>query len=152
MQLLVEGFEDGGRIPAEFTCDGEDRSPAVSWNDPPEGTLSLALALDDPDAPSGTFTHWIVYNISPEVREILGKVPEGNKIGTIACQGANDFGTVGYRGPCPPPGKPHTYIFHLYALDSSDIIKPAMGRTTLKRGYSRNIIEEAVYRGVYGRD
>ncbi len=151
MRLTVEGFENGGKIPVAFTCDGEDKSPAIKWEELPEGTMSLALALDDPDAPMGTFTHWIVYNIKPEMKGLEGALPQEEKVGTGVCQGANDFGTIGYKGPCPPPGKAHTYIFHLYARNGSETIKPAMGRTTLIRGYRSDVIGEATYTGVYGR-
>lgn len=120
-KLETTAFKPGGDIPAKFTCDGEDVSPALTWTNPPAGTKGFALIVDDPDAPGGTFTHWIVVGIRAEGRAL----PEGvNKTGNVFSvrgggkQNTNDFGRVGYNGPCPPPGKPHRYFFRLYALDS----------------------------------
>lgn len=151
MRLFVEGFEDGDSIPEIFTCRGKNRSPRIHWEGVPGETKSFAVAMDDPDAPNGTFTHWTVYNISSELDHLDPDLPHIERLSFGACQGVNDFGKVGYMGPCPPPGKPHTYIFHIYALNTSEIIKPGMGRTTLRRGFLPNLIEEAVYKGVFGR-
>jgi len=120
-KLETTAFKPGGDIPAKFTCEGKDVSPALTWTNPPAGTKGFALIVDDPDAPGGTFTHWIVVGIRAEGRAL----PEGvNKSGNVLSvrgggkQNTNDFGRVGYNGPCPPPGKPHRYFFRLYALDS----------------------------------
>lgn len=111
MILRSKDFKNEGMIPSYFTCDDKDVSPQLSWMDPPEGTRSYALIVDDPDAPMGTWVHWLICNISPETREIpQGMVPQG------ALQVKNDFGKVNYGGPCPPSGV-HRYFFKLYALN-----------------------------------
>ena len=111
MRLRSRNFEDGGRIPSEFTCDGRDVSPQLSWEDIPDGTKSFALSVADPDASGGTFIHWLVYDIPEDVNEVeQGSLPEGAK------QVRNDFGKKEYGGPCPPSGT-HRYVFTLYALD-----------------------------------
>jgi Raf kinase inhibitor-like YbhB/YbcL family protein len=114
MRLLSPAFADGEPIPARYTCDGEDVCPELQWFEVPQGTVSLALTCQDPDAPRGTFTHWLVWNLSPAKGGIgAGEVPSG------ARQGRNDFGTIGYGGPCPPPGHGiHHYHFTLYALST----------------------------------
>lgn len=112
MRLRSPAFADGHPIPARYTCDGENVSPELRWSDAPPGTANLALTCEDPDAPGGTFTHWLVWDISPATVGIsAGEVPRG------ARQSRNDFGTVGYAGPCPPPGHgTHHYHFRLRAL------------------------------------
>jgi Raf kinase inhibitor-like YbhB/YbcL family protein len=112
--LTTPAFADGADIPVRHTCDGDNRSPHLAWTDPPEGTRSLALVVDDPDAPSGTFTHWLLYDIPATAREI----GEGISDRTVGISGRNSFGKSGYGGPCPPPGdEAHRYRFTLYALD-----------------------------------
>ena len=111
ISLTSDAFTDGQPIPAQFSCDGANRSPALKWGEPPQGTRSFALVIDDPDAPSGTFRHWAAYDIPASARGIAG----GEKAGTEV---KNDAGTVGYTGPCPPPGNGvHHYHFKLFALD-----------------------------------
>src|SRR5438105_10164835 len=112
LTLTSDAFQDGQPIPTQYTCDGADQTPALSWGDPPAGTKSFALVIDDPDAPSGTFRHWGVYDIPASTRSIGG----GQRLGTEV---ANDFGKPGYGGPCPPPGHGvHHYHFKLFALDT----------------------------------
>jgi Raf kinase inhibitor-like YbhB/YbcL family protein len=111
LELTSDAFQDGQPIPAQFTCDGANQTPTLHWSDPPEGTKSFALVIDDPDAPSGTFRHWGVFDIPASARSIGG----GQRAGTEV---ANDFGKTGYGGPCPPEGHgPHHYHFKLFALD-----------------------------------
>lgn len=111
LNLTSDAFRDGQTIPARFTCEGGSRTPSLKWSDPPSGTKSFALVLDDPDAPSGTFRHWGVFDIPASARSIGG----GRKLGIEA---TNDFGKPGYGGPCPPPGHgAHHYHFKLFALD-----------------------------------
>ena len=117
--LISDDFKDGQSIPAVHSCDGGDQSPALGWDEPPPGTKSLALVMDDPDAPSGTFLHWGVYDIPPTTRSI----PSGQQVGK---QAVNSFGASGYKGPCPPKGHgPHHYRFKLYALDVDRLTLPA---------------------------
>jgi Raf kinase inhibitor-like YbhB/YbcL family protein len=120
-------FEYGGPIPRRHSCEGEDLSPPLSWSGLPEGTRSLALVVDDPDAPGGTFTHWLGGALDPGA--------EGLGDGEAApVEGRNDFDTSGYRGPCPPPGHGrHRYSFRLYALDSDPDLRPGAGKGELER-------------------
>jgi hypothetical protein len=112
MKLTSPAFADGQPIPARYACDGENVSPELRWSDVPDGTLSLALRCEDPDAPRGTFTHWVLWNLDPTE----GGIPAG-EVPTGARQGRNDFGQVGYGGPCPPRGHgTHHYHFTLYAV------------------------------------
>lgn len=111
LDLTSEAFAEGQAIPAQYTCDGANQAPALQWSDPPEGTKSFALVVDDPDAPSGTFRHWGAYDIPADTRSI----PAGRSVGS---QAVNDFGKSGYGGPCPPPGHGlHPYHFKIFALD-----------------------------------
>ena len=111
LTVTSDAFQDGGAIPAQYTCDGADQSPALSWSEPPQGTKSFALVVDDPDAPSGTFRHWAAYDIPASTRSIAA----GQKVGTEV---TNDMNKPGYSGPCPPKGHGiHHYHFKLFALD-----------------------------------
>jgi Raf kinase inhibitor-like YbhB/YbcL family protein len=128
--LESTAFEPGGAIPPRHTCEGEDTSPPLSWSDPPDGTRSLALVVDDPDAPVGTFTHWVAWGIDPST----GRLGEG---GSPPFAGRNDFGSLGWRGPCPPKGHGrHRYFFRLHALDAE---VPGLERGTAKEDLERAI-------------
>lgn len=141
--LRSEDFEDGGTIPSKFTCDGEDVSPQLSWENAPKGTKSFALSVVDPDAPGGTFVHWLVYDIPSDVREIeRGRLPEGAK------QIENDFGERRYRGPCPPSGT-HRYVFTLYALDVEHL--KDVDRDNFFKVVKEHAIGEAKLTGLYAR-
>lgn len=119
LSLTSDAFKDGQPIPAQYTCDGADQIPTLHWSGPPQGTKSFALVIDDPDAPSGTFRHWGVYDIPASARSIGG----GQRIGSEV---SNDFGKPGYGGPCPPKGHgPHHYHFKLFALDTDRLDLPA---------------------------
>jgi len=111
-KLASPAFRSGGAVPARYTCEGEDVSPPLTWTKGPSATSSYALVVTDPDAPGGTFTHWTIWNISSKARSL----PVGAK---PRWQGENSFGTVGWRGPCPPAGPAHHYVFKLYALDTT---------------------------------
>lgn len=132
-----------GKVPREFTCDGADKSPALSWTAPPSGAKSLALTVIDPDAPGGTFTHWLLYNLPAATTSLPAGIPKQADLPDGSHQGRNDFGRTGYGGPCPPPGKPHQYVFTLYALDRmidapagspSDRVEAAIEGHVLARG------------------
>lgn len=114
IEITRTAFQPGTTIPTQYTGDGADQSPPLRWSEPPEGTQSLALICDDPDAPGGTWVHWVVFNLSVQTRELEG-LPTTAVLGNRAKQGKNDFGTIGYGGPAPPKGKPHRYIFKVYA-------------------------------------
>ncbi len=120
MVLLVSSavFQEGGMIPSKYTCQGQDISPPLAWGEPSAGIQSLVLIVDDPDAPGGVFTHWVIFNIPADSRGLPEAVPTQAQLPSGALQGKNDFGRIGYAGPCPPPGRPHRYQFTVYALDS----------------------------------
>ena len=148
--LKSSAFSEGSTIPKQYTCDGADVSPALTWAGAPAGTQSFALIADDPDAPVGTWTHWIIWDIPPR-----GSLPEGvAKTETLndgARQGKNDFKRIGYGGPCPPPGKPHRYFFKLYALDTKLDLTPGASRNELERALKSHVLAEAQVMGKYGR-
>jgi Raf kinase inhibitor-like YbhB/YbcL family protein len=119
LTLISPSIAPGSAIAAENSCTGGDRSPALSWSNAPQATKSFALIVEDPDAPGGTFIHWVAYNISAQTMSLPAGVPKNAEINGGGKNGINSFGNVGYNGPCPPPGKIHHYHFLLYALDST---------------------------------
>ena len=124
MQLTSTAFPAGAEIPSHFTTDGNDVSPDLSWKDAPKETKSFALIVHDPDAPrTGGFTHWVVYNISPDAGHIEEGIPANEKVAGVGIQGKNDAGKIGYIGPAPPSGV-HRYFFRLFALDVVPDLKP----------------------------
>jgi hypothetical protein len=144
-------FAPGGEIPRRYTCDGANSSPSLSWDGVPPGTKSIAILVTDPDAPGGSFVHWVAYNIPPGTREI----PEGGPGRTVlpagSVQGMNDMGRAGYAGPCPPRGGPHHYHFTVYALDAT--ISPA-GRQdgrTVQGAFTGHILARGEIVGIYSR-
>jgi Raf kinase inhibitor-like YbhB/YbcL family protein len=143
--LTSPAFAQSGEIPSEHTCDGADVSPALEWSAPPEGTRSLALVVDDPDAPSGTFTHWLAWGLPPRA----GGLGEGE---AAPLEGRNDFGAVGYRGPCPPPGHGrHRYFFRLHALDAELDLLPGAERHELEPLLGGHVLGVAELIGTYER-
>ncbi|RLI45217.1 YbhB/YbcL family Raf kinase inhibitor-like protein [Candidatus Bathyarchaeota archaeon] len=143
MRLESKDFQDGSTIPSEFTCDGRDISPQLSWEDVPEGTKSFALSVTDPDAPGGEFIHWLVYDIPQDVRNIdRASVPEG------AEQVENDFGKKEYGGPCPPSGT-HRYIFTLFALDTEHL--KDVNRNNFFDKVEKHSLAKAELKGLYQR-
>ena len=131
---------DFASFPAKYTCDGEDISPEVRVGEV-EGARSLAVIVEDPDAPLGTFTHWLIWNVEP-TRVIPEGVPRAGVVQEPirAVQGKNDFGRIGYNGPCPPPGRPHRYVFKVYALDTELSLPPGSGRGELEKAMRGHII------------
>ena len=151
LTLKSAAFAAGETIPAKFTCDGTDVSPALQWNDPPAGTESLALIVDDPDAPRGTWVHWLLYDLPPTLRELPEEVPTQEEVPEKGRQGRNDFRKIGYGGPCPPPGSPHRYYFRLYALDAKLQLPAGVTRADLDRAMKGHILEQSELMGRYGR-
>jgi Raf kinase inhibitor-like YbhB/YbcL family protein len=149
--LSSPAFQNGESIPREWTGDGEDHSPPLTWTDPPPATRSLALICDDPDAPRGTFTHWIVFNLPPELRELRAGVGHAIPLPAVASQGTNDFGRVRYGGPAPPPGKPHRYSFRLFALDQRLDLKARAIRSEVLSAMEGHVLESSELMGTYGR-
>lgn len=150
-QVSTTAFPEQGNIPKKHTCDGEDVSPALSWRDLPAGTQALALIADDPDAPVGTFTHWVLYDLSPSARELAEGLPKKPELPDGARQGQNDFRRVGYNGPCPPPGKPHRYYFKVYALGVKLGLKAGASRKDVERAMQGHVLGQAQTWGKYGR-
>lgn len=138
-------FENGSQIPAAFTCDGADRSPELVWESVPASAQSLALIMEDPDAPGGTWTHWVAYAISPT----SSGFPEGTTDGLV--QGENDFDRTGYGGPCPPTGSDHRYFFRLYALDSELGLEDGASKNELLEAMDGHVIGVGQIMGTYGR-
>jgi Raf kinase inhibitor-like YbhB/YbcL family protein len=147
--LTSSNFEDGASIPVRFTCDGANRAPALAWSDVPAGTRSFALVVEDPDAPSGTFTHWVVYDLPADTRELMESAPDQSP----GVAGRNSFRRTGYGGPCPPPlDKPHHYRFLLHALDLDSLGLPAGSeRDALESRMSGHILGTAQLVGTYRR-
>ena len=145
MEIVSPVFANNEEIPAKYTCDGEGINPPLKFEKIPKGTQSLALIVDDPDAPMGTWVHWTVWNISSQIREIgEGNVPEG------AIEGVTSFGKPGYGGPCPPSGT-HRYFFKLYALDSKLSLDQTANKNDLEKAIDRHILAKAELIGLYSR-
>jgi Raf kinase inhibitor-like YbhB/YbcL family protein len=143
MKLKSKDFLDNSSIPSDFTCDGRNISPQLSWEDIPEETKSFALSVTDPDAPGGTWIHWLVYDISKELREIeRGGLPEGAK------EVMNDFGKKPYGGPCPPSGT-HRYFFTIYVLDTEHL--EGLNKRNFLDKVEKHTIEKATIKGLYKR-
>jgi hypothetical protein len=151
MQIQSNVISPGGEFPKRETCDGQDTSPQLAWSGAPPATKSFALILDDPDAPSGTFTHWIVWNIPASAHELPENLPKKTELPDGTRQGRNDFGKIGYGGPCPPPGKPHRYFFRVYALDNAPAVKAGAGRGELEHALQGHIVAQGELMGRYGR-
>lgn len=150
-ELKSDAFSHGGDIPRKYTCDGSDISPALSWGEPPAGTQSVALITDDPDAPGGTWVHWVLYDLPTSVRELSENVPKDQELKNSARQGRNDFRKIGYGGPCPPPGRPHRYFFKLYALDAKLGIKAGVSKADLEETMRGHVLAETQLMGRYKR-
>ena len=134
LQVSSASFSDGGAIPGRYTCDGADVSPALRWSNPPAATKSFAILMSDPDF-TFDFTHWIAYNIPSGVQELAEGASTQGAMPQDSAEGTNDFPRFGYAGPCPPPGKPHHYVFQIYALD---------GRLKLPPGVTRKQFDAAI--------
>lgn len=144
-------FQNGGDIPKKFTCDGADVSPELSWADPPAGTQSFALIADDPDAPVGTWTHWVLYDLSAGTHNLAENVAKVDQLPNGGMQGRNDFRKIGYGGPCPPPGNPHRYFFKLYALGSKLSLKPGASRQEVEEAINGHTLGKTQVMGKYKR-
>ncbi|NIM89975.1 MAG: YbhB/YbcL family Raf kinase inhibitor-like protein [Candidatus Aminicenantes bacterium] len=143
-------FEEGGLIPEKHTCDGMDASPALSWDSGPEGTKTFALICDDPDAPMGTWVHWILFNIPAGVGELPESIPPERELESGAKQGMNDFHKIGYGGPCPPGGT-HRYFFKIYALDTEVDLEAGATKSDLLEAMEGHILAEGQLMGKYSR-
>jgi len=140
-----------GEVPREYTCDGNDASPPLNWTAPPDGTKSFALTVTDPDAPRGTFTHWVLFNLPAGSNGLPQGVPRQGQLSDGSRQGRNDFGKLGYGGPCPPRGNPHRYVFTLYALDRSLDTMAGSDRAQVEGAMNGHVLAHAELTARYGR-
>lgn len=152
MKIIItsSAFKDGDFIPQKYTCDGADISPSLQWDGIPEETKEIALICDDPDAPMGTWVHWVLYNIPPSIRNLPDMVPSVKVLENLAIHGTNDFRKIGYGGPCPPSGT-HRYFFKIYALNSELHIEPGKTKADLLAAMEGHIIAEGSLMGKYKR-
>jgi len=150
LQISSPAFSEGHMIPRQYTCDGADISPALSWSGVPEGTRSLALVCDDPDAPMGTWVHWVLFNIDPGQSGLPEQVPSEAEVLGGARHGTNDFRRLGYGGPCPPGGT-HRYFFRLYALDRMLDLESGATKAQLEAAMQGHILAQAQLMGKYRR-
>ncbi|WP_424357689.1 YbhB/YbcL family Raf kinase inhibitor-like protein [Methanocella sp. MCL-LM] len=150
LEVTSPAFKDGETIPAKYTADGDDMSPPLSWS-AAENVSEYVLICDDPDAPGGIFTHWIIYNIPSGFTSLPAGVRQEEELDNGAIQTKNSMGNIGYNGPSPPPGKPHRYIFKLYALDAKLNLTPGMTKNQLLTAMKEHVIAEGSLTGIYGR-
>ncbi len=151
MQLTSTAFTEGAPIPAKYTYDGSNVSPPLKWSGVPAEAKSLALIVDDPDAPVGTWVHWVLYDLPAGVNELGEDVPKTQSLSSGAKQGLNDFKRLGYGGPSPPPGKPHRYFFKLHALDTSLELKPGATKKDVERAMEKHVLARTQLMGTYQR-
>ncbi len=148
--LTSSAFTQDGMIPSKYTCDGQDISPPLTWREPPEETQSFALIADDPDAPMGTWVHWVIYNIPADARELAEGTPQDTELSDGSRQGKNSWPKLGYGGPCPPSGT-HRYFFKLYALDTILELEPGANKKQLLKAMEGHILAETELMGKYSR-
>jgi len=151
LELSSSAFQEGGEIPTKYTCEGQDVSPAITWSEPLVGTQSFALIMDDPDAPVGVFTHWVLFNLPADSRGLPEAVPAQAQLPDGSLQGKNDFGKIGYGGPCPPPSRPHRYQFTLYALDQTLDLKAGASKKQVLDAMQGHILAQGRLTGTYQR-
>lgn len=149
LAVFSTAFQEGGSIPARYTCDGENTSPQIAWEEPPAGTKSLVLIMEDLDAPLGVFTHWVVYNIPPDSRELREGVPTDSRLEDGTLQGENSFKKTAYGGPCPPAGT-HRYQFTVYALDTTLGLEAEVNKKQVIEAMEGHILARGMLTGSYG--
>lgn len=150
-RLSSPAFNPGATIPNRHTADGPDLSPLLRWTDPPQGVKSFALICDDPDAPVGTWVHWVIYGLPADLRELPEGVPQQKELPNGARQGLNDFKRIGYNGPAPPRGPEHRYFFRLYALDYVPVLDAGAKKADLLKAMDGHTLGTAELMGVYRR-
>jgi hypothetical protein len=149
LQITTTSFTPGQPIPDRYAYEHGDVSPALQWSGVPSAAKSLALICEDPDAPMGTYTHWVIYDLPPASSGLAEGVAKSPEVLNGAKQGMNDYKKIGYGGPCPPPGKPHRYFFKLYALDAKPDLKPGISKKELLKAMKGRILAEAELMGTY---
>ena len=151
IKLTSSGFAEGQPIPSKYTCDAENISPPLSWDNAPEAVKSFALICDDPDAPAGTWVHWVLYDLPATMRELPEAVKAKEDVLSGAKQGRNDFKQIGYGGPCPPKGSAHRYNFKLYALDRELNLGAGATKSEVENAMKGRILGEVKLIGTYQR-
>lgn len=151
MQVTSAAFKNNESIPEQYTCEGKNISPPLAWTGAPAGTRSFVLIVDDPDAPHGVWTHWVVFDLPADTTALAEDTPKSQSITGDAKQGTNDFKQVGYGGPCPPPGKPHRYFFKLYALDTTLDLKPGSSKNQVEAALAQHVLAQGQLIGIYQR-
>jgi Raf kinase inhibitor-like YbhB/YbcL family protein len=151
IKVTSTAFQHGMTIPKQFTGDGADQSPPLRWSEPPPATKSIGLICDDPDAPRGTWVHWVLFNLPTQTRELEEGMPTTATLPSGAKQGKNDFGNIGYGGPAPPKGKAHRYFFKLYALDVAVDLAPGATKAQLEHAMKGHILAEGQLMRTYKR-
>ncbi len=151
IQLSSNAFQEGDPIPTKYSCDGNNASPDLRWSAVPPEARSLTLICEDPDAPSGLFTHWLVYNILPTITELAEDLPITEKLANSSLQGRNDFKNIGYGGPCPPKDTEHRYFFRLLALDKELALQGGANREEVLHAMEGHILAEGQLMGKYQR-
>ncbi len=151
VELTSTAFQAGTTIPKHYTGDGADQSPPLQWSEPPAGTRTIALICDDPDAPRGTWDHWMLFNLPSDIRKLEPGIPTTATLPNGAKQGKNSSGTLGYEGPAPPKGKPHRYFFKVYALSTAVDLPSGSTKAELETAMKGNILAEGQLMGTYGR-
>lgn len=147
--LTSPAFAYGEKIPVRYTCEGDDISPPLQWTGAPVETRSYALIMDDPDAPRGTWVHWVLFNLPAGTVELAPAVPTLPELPSGARHGRNTAGDTSYAGPCPPPGKPHRYFFRLYSLDIMLGLPPGVTRQELEQAMDQHILGQGTLMGTY---
>jgi Raf kinase inhibitor-like YbhB/YbcL family protein len=151
IQITSTAFAEGQPIPERFAYENKDLSPALQWSGVPPAAKSLALICDDPDAPMGTWVHWVVYDLPPTATGLSEGVPKSSELVNGAKQGVNDYKKTGYGGPCPPPGRPHRYFFKLYALDTLLNLNSGATKADLLKAMDGHVLAEGQLMGTYQR-
>ena len=149
--VTSSAFASGAAIPNQYTCKGKDLSPALEWSGAPAHTASFALIMDDPDAPAGTWVHWVIWNVPQTAHSLAEGVPRQEQLGEGARQGRNSFRKIGYYGPCPPPGSTHRYFFRLYALDAKLGLAAGADRAELDAAMRGHVLAHGEYMGTFHR-
>jgi len=150
-ELTSTAFEAGKAIPKQHSCEGADVSPPLRWKEAPAGVKAFALIADDPDAPAGTWTHWVAYDLPATATELPQGVPTGATLASGGKQGLNDFRKTGYGGPCPPPGKAHRYFFRVYALDAPTGLEARATKDDVLKATKGHVLATAELMGTYQR-
>ncbi len=150
LEVRSSAFGEGSSIPSDFTCDGADMSPSIAWSGVPSKAQSLAVIVDDPDAPSGNWVHWLLYDLSPALTRLPAGIPVASVIPDGGFQGRSDFGKAGYSGPCPPEGT-HRYFFKVFAIDRILHLEPGVTKKEFLAAMQGHIVAEGSMMGTYER-